>query len=81
VQEGDLPGALRVARPLVRSEDPEVAAEAAKTVIGLAKTLAYRHYTGEGAPRNPWLAISFMEEACALGDEESCRNARRVRGW
>jgi len=81
VQEGDLPGALRVARPLVRSEDPEVAAEAAKTVIGLAKTLAYRHYTGEGAPRNPWLAISFMEEACALGDEESCGNARRVRGW
>jgi membrane associated rhomboid family serine protease len=80
VREGDLEGALDAARPLLRSADPAVAREAARTVVGVAKTLAYRHYTGDGAVRNPWRALAFMEEACGLGDEESCRNARRVRG-
>ncbi len=80
VQEGDLEGALDAARAAATSSDPAVAREAAKTVIGVAKTLAYRSYTGDGAPRNPWRAVAYWEEACGLRDEESCRNLRRVRG-
>lgn len=80
VQEGDLEGALAEARPLVGSADPEVAREARRTASGVAKTLAYRSYTGKGAPRDPRRALGYMDEACALGDEESCGNARRVRG-
>jgi TPR repeat protein len=56
-----------------------VRAEGDRIVAGVAKTLAYRAYTGDGAPRNPWLALSLMDEACAAGDAESCRNAARVR--
>lgn len=80
VREGDLEGALAAARPLLASRDPAVAREAARTAIGVAKTLAYRAYTGDGAPRNPWRAVERWEEACRLGDEESCRILRRVRG-
>jgi membrane associated rhomboid family serine protease len=80
VQEGDLEGALAAARPLVAAPAPALAAEARRVAAGIAKTLAYRHYTGEGAPRDPRRALGYMDEACALGDEESCTNAARVRG-
>lgn len=80
VQEGDLEGALAIARPLLASPERLVAQEARKVVIGAARNLGYRHYTGEGAARNPWLGLSYLEEACALGDPESCRDAARIRG-
>lgn len=80
VQEGDLEGALAAARPVVHARDPAVAREGARTVAGVARTLAYRHYTGDGAERNPWRAVAYWEEACGLGDEESCDDLRRVRG-
>ena len=75
IQEGDLEGAISVARPLVGSADPEVAREARRTVIDVAKALAFRRYTGEGAE---WRARTYWEEACGLGDGESCRNLRRL---
>ena len=80
VQEGALEPALEVARPLERARDPAIRAEATRLVASVAKVLAYRHYTGEGAARNPWRALAYMDEACLAGDEESCRNAARVRG-
>lgn len=80
VQEGDLEGALGVARPLRAAADPAIRAEGNRIVAGVAKALAYRAYTGDGAPRNPWLGLSLMDEACDAGDAESCRNAARVRG-
>jgi membrane associated rhomboid family serine protease len=80
VQEGDLEGALAAARPLAGAADAAVAREARRTAVAAAKTLAYRHYTGEGAPRDPWRAVAYWEEACALGDGESCLTLRRVRG-
>jgi membrane associated rhomboid family serine protease len=80
VQEGDLEGALEVARPLRAAQDPLVRAEGDRIVAGVARVLAYRAYTGDGAPRNPWRGLSLMEEACAAGDAESCRNVARVRG-
>lgn len=79
VQEGDLEGALALARPLVRGAEPLVAGEARKVAASAARTLGYRHYTGEGAPRDPWLGLAYLEEACALGDGESCRDADRIR--
>jgi membrane associated rhomboid family serine protease len=79
VQEGDLEGALGAIRPLRTARDPALRAEADRVVSSVAKTLAYRAYTGDGAPRNPWRALGFMDEACAAGDAESCGNAARVR--
>jgi membrane associated rhomboid family serine protease len=80
VQEDALEPALDLARPLEHARDPGVRAEAARIVASVAKVLAYRHYTGDGAEKNPWRALSYMDEACLAGDEESCRNAGRVRG-
>lgn len=80
VQEGDLEGALEVARPLRAAGDPEVRAEGDRIVAGVARTLAHRAYTGDGAPRNPWRGLALLEEACAAGDAESCRDAARIRG-
>jgi TPR repeat protein len=80
VQEGDLEEALAAARPLRAADDGALRAEADRIVASVAKILAYRTYTGDGAPRDPWLGLAFMEEACAAGDAESCRNAERVRG-
>ena len=80
VQEGDLEGALETARPLRASRDAAVRAEGDRIVAGVAKVLAYRAYTGDGALRNPWRGLSLMEEACGAGDAESCRNVSRVRG-
>lgn len=80
VQEGDLEGALAAARPLRSAREADLRGEAERIVASIAKTLAYRAYTGDGAPRNPWLGVSYMDEACGAGDAESCENARRVRG-
>jgi TPR repeat protein len=80
IQEGALEPALRSARPLLASADPAVRAEAVRIVSGVAKTLAYRHYTGDGAEWNPFRALEYMREACAAGDAESCRNVDRVTG-
>ncbi len=79
IQEGDLDGAIDAARPLVRSQDRAVAREASAKVVELARALAYRHYTGEGAAQSDLRAAMYWEEACTLGDRESCRNLRRVR--
>jgi membrane associated rhomboid family serine protease len=76
VQQGELERALAAARPLVRSADARVARDATRTVIDVAKALAYRHHTDGG---EEWRASLYWEEACGLGDGESCRNLRRVR--
>ncbi len=78
VQEGELEGAIAVARPLVASRDRALAREATSEVIELARTLAYRHFTGEGAAQSDLRAAMYWDEACALGDRESCRNLRRT---
>ena len=80
VQEGDLEGALEAARPLRSATDPAVRAEANRIVAQVARTLAYRSYTGDGAPRNPWKGLELMDEACAAGDAASCLDAERIRG-
>jgi membrane associated rhomboid family serine protease len=80
VQRGDLEEALAAARPLAASAEPALRKEAARIVVAAAKTLAYRHYTGDGAERDARRGLAYMDEACQGGDLESCRNARRVRG-
>lgn len=79
VQEGDLEGALDAARRLAGSADPRIAREARRQVVDLARTLAARHYTGDGAERSTWWATWYWDQACEAGDEESCRNLRVVR--
>jgi membrane associated rhomboid family serine protease len=79
VQEGDLEGALATVRTLVGVPDRALRGDARRLGASVAKTLGYRHYTGDGAPRNPAIALSYLEEACSLGDAESCRNAARIR--
>jgi membrane associated rhomboid family serine protease len=80
VQEGDLEEAMRLLRPLRGATEPGVRAEATELARGVAKQLAYRYASGDGGPRNPWLADAYLEEACALGDEESCRSMRPAGG-
>jgi membrane associated rhomboid family serine protease len=80
VQEDALEPALEAARPLLRARDPVIRDEARRVVASVAKVLAYRLYTGDGAARNPWKGLAYMDEACLAGDEESCRNSARVRG-
>jgi membrane associated rhomboid family serine protease len=80
VQEGDLEAALVAARPLLAAGEPALRDEGGRLVRGVARALAYRAYTGEGAPRNPWRALSLMEEACRAGDAQGCRDAERIRG-
>ena len=62
----------------MRSPEPEVAREAARKVIELARMLAYRYATGEGAPQSTLRATLYWDEACSLGDAESCGSLRRA---
>jgi rhomboid protease GluP len=78
VQEGDLEGAIAVARRLRAADDPAVRTEATKLARDVARTLGYRFYTGDGARRDPWLGLAYLEEACALGDAQSCDEARTI---
>jgi TPR repeat protein len=81
VQRGELERALAAARPLSSSAaEPAVRAEATRIVAGTAKALGYRLYTGDGAERDPWRGLAYLDEACGAGDDESCRNAARIRG-
>jgi rhomboid protease GluP len=80
VQEDDLAGALEATRPLRAAGDPALRAEAAELSRSLARALAYRHSTGDGAARDRRLALAYMEEACTLGDAQSCRDARALSG-
>ncbi len=79
VQEGDLEGAIAIARPLASAEDVAVRGEATRIVVGVAKALGYRLYAGDAGERNPSRGLGYMDEACRAGDAESCRNAARVR--
>jgi membrane associated rhomboid family serine protease len=81
VQEDDLESAIPIARSLLDAKEPALREEATKTTREMAKLLGYRHYTGDGAARDPALGLAYLEEACGLGDEESCRNARKIRGF
>jgi len=67
VQEEDLEGAIALARGLRGAREPWVREEARRVAREVAKVLAYRHRED-----TPWLADLYWEEACALGDEQSC---------
>jgi rhomboid protease GluP len=78
VQEDDLEGAIAIARTLRGADDAAVRTDAAQLTRDTARMLAYRHSTGDGARLDPWLAFAYLEEACALGDAQSCRDARAM---
>jgi rhomboid protease GluP len=70
--EGDLEGAIALARTLRSADDPAVRAEATRLTRDLARRLARRHLDGGG---DSWLGLAYLDEACALGDARSCREA------
>jgi hypothetical protein len=88
VQEGRLEEAARLLRPLARGGDAPAArgsegplrAEARRALAGVARNLGYRSYTGDGAPLDPQAGLAWFEEACAAGDDASCRDVERIRG-
>jgi rhomboid protease GluP len=80
VQQGRLEEAARRLRPLASGGAAAVRAEARRALAGVARNLGYRLYTGDGAPRDPAAGLGWFEEACAAGDQASCRDAARIRG-
>ncbi len=80
LHDGEFARAIQLARPLLESSRADIREEARKVVVDAARVLGYRHATGDGAPWNPVLGVLYLDEACALGDGESCKNARKVRG-
>jgi membrane associated rhomboid family serine protease len=80
VQEGRLEEAARRLRPIASGGAPGVQAEARRALAGVARTLGYRRYTGDGAPQDAEDGLRWFEEACAAGDQPSCRDVARIRG-
>jgi membrane associated rhomboid family serine protease len=80
VQEGRLEEAARLLRPVALGGQGAVRAEARRALSGVARNLGYRLYTGDGAPLDPQAGLAWFEEACAVGDEASCRDVERIRG-
>ncbi len=80
LENGDLEGAHAIARRLLRSGDAPIRDRARRFAVDAARTLGYRYYTGDGAPRDPHRGLEYFNEACALGDAKSCETAARIRG-
>jgi hypothetical protein len=79
LQEDDLAGALAVLRPLAAGPPGTVRDEARARAASAARVLGLRHAAGRGVPPNPLLALAYLDEACGLGDEASCRRAEALR--
>ena len=79
LQEGDLAGALAILRPLAEGPPGTVRDEARARAASAARVLGLRHAAGRGVPPNPLLGLAYLDEACALGDEGSCRRAEGLR--
>jgi TPR repeat protein len=79
LQEGDLEGALSILRPLAAGPPGTVRDEARARAASAARVLGRRHAAGYRVPPNPLLGLAYLDEACALGDGESCRQAEALR--
>lgn len=77
--EGDLEGALQVLRGLATGTDAPLRDEVRRAGARVARMLAYRHATGDGSAGAPERGLAYLEESCALGEEQSCRDAAAVR--
>lgn len=71
LRANDLEGAIGLARTLRSAADPSVRAEATRLAREVARVLARRHLDGGDS----WLGLAYLDEACALGDARSCREA------
>jgi rhomboid protease GluP len=80
LQEGDLEGALAILRPLAAGPPGAVREEARARAASAARVLGLRHAFGFRARKDPRLGLAYLDEACALGDAESCRRADSLRG-
>lgn len=78
-QQGRLEEAARRLRPVAWGSTPGLGQEARRVLASVTRTLGYRSYTGEGAPRDPDAALRWFEESCAAGEAASCRDLERLR--
>jgi TPR repeat protein len=80
VQEGDLEGALEILLPIVDRVPEPFREDARAAAASVARNLGYRYYTGEAVRQDVVRGVSYLQQACALGDAESCRNAAAILG-
>jgi rhomboid protease GluP len=80
VQEGDLEGALEILLPVVDRVPEPFRDDARAAAASVARNLGYRYYTGEGIEQDALRGVAYLQQACALGDGESCRNAAAILG-
>ncbi len=76
--EGDLEGSLQVLRGLSTADAP-LHDEVRRAAARIARILGYRHSSGHGRPADPERGLAYLEESCALGEEQSCRDAAAIR--
>ncbi len=78
-QDGDLEGALQALRELGRTAATPLREDVRRSAARVARMLAYRHGSGDGRPLDPGRALAYLEESCALGEAQSCREAAAAR--
>ncbi|WP_242346079.1 rhomboid family intramembrane serine protease [Anaeromyxobacter terrae] len=78
-QGGDLEGALLALRALATSAGVPLRDDVRRSGARVARMLAYRHGSGDGRPLDPARAVAYLEESCALGEAQSCRDAAAAR--
>jgi membrane associated rhomboid family serine protease len=76
--EDRLEPALGALRALLDTPDPRLREEARRAAARVARLLGYRAYTGDGRPRDAHAGLAYLEESCALGEEQSCRDAEAI---
>ncbi|WP_242337467.1 MULTISPECIES: rhomboid family intramembrane serine protease [Anaeromyxobacter] len=77
--EGDLEGALQALRELATSAGAPLRDDVRRSAARVARMLGYRHATGDGRPADAARGLAYLEESCALGEEQSCRDAAGIR--
>jgi len=77
-REDRLEPALEALRALVDTPDPPLRAEVRRAAARVARLLGYRSYAGDGRPQDALAGLRYLEESCALGEAESCRDAEAI---
>jgi membrane associated rhomboid family serine protease len=78
-REGDLEGSLGVLRGLATTAAPPLRDDARRAAARVARILGLRLSTGHDRPADPERGAAYLDESCALGEEQSCREAAARR--
>jgi rhomboid protease GluP len=72
--EDRLEDALAVLRALLDTPDPPLRAEVRRAAARISRMLAYRRSTGDARAEDAVAGSRLLEESCALGEAQSCRD-------